>query len=1002
MVPLVRKGASDESLSSVPRHLRLIVTVLLLLFPAHTPALHASNRVGVAVDSNAVSPTDPSIPSSAAASSDATTEPIVGSHRLLGDAAGGGATRDVGMREPERDGGLRRGAEALDAFPPCRSLVRQRWWLPALARADRRHARAAATAGLLSLRASADVPLVVAMAGDFLAGNLSARKRVRSSGRASPAIRSSRSMLSSLRRRPPPPAARGSPAGRTPPPPASAGKKAPLPEIASRSPVRTTGRSPPSQKAPPPTAKKGKKKKPASPSPPPPRKKGKRKRPPPPSPPAARSPRKKRPPTAPSPPPPRGSRNPAQKPPKSPPPPRPPRPPSPPPPSPPQPPRPPPSPPSPPAPPSPPPFGVQSPDCQYGSDKSLAECAMGYAGAAGVRGAQAVGLTRYTVDSEFDTLDGSQMAVGSLRWAVTYLREGAYIQFARSMDIVLQGNLYVRSRTTIDGQGFHVRLTNGTLVLQNAADVIVHNVEVSGTSSDLILVYNSSRVWVDHCRLVSGRTGTVDVGKGSTDVTISNCYISNAAPAMQLGLSDGEEADRMMRVTLYRNWFDASPTMQPLCRKGSCHVAANLYTRWSSFCIAARKGAVVRSEKNFFRPDPVGGRLEVTPWYGGMLPTDSNYDKTASIRSVEDYLVGGATFHEWVGSNPLFTPPYSLGFFRNTRLLEAFLMLNCGPKYDTLYTAAAYGAGMLACAVGFAAGQAGQAGLAGIVAVPEYVVTLDEDVASSSRQGSLRWAIGNFKGGVRISFARSMTIRLAAVLYVKSNTMIDGRGVNVKLTGDGIVVVHSSQVVIHNVELACGSASSSAHVVLYNSTAVWIDHCRFSNISKAALDVSRLSTAITISNCHFAPGAPSASTLLLGSSDSDTSLSSLMATLYRNWFDRAPPGQPVCRRGSCHVANNLVSGWAGAAMDARMGGQVLLENTLLTSGPASQSVVAAAATNPPGTVVSMGSVLSGSAVWGPVAAPGTLSFTPPYSLPSSPLDASFVQFIKSNAGPHEW
>ncbi|GJP55657.1 hypothetical protein CLOM_g14600 [Closterium sp. NIES-68] len=742
---------------------------------------------------------------------------------------------------------------------------------------------------------------------------------------------------------------------------------------------------------------------------------------------------------------------------------------------------------------------VGSADCQYQGAKELAACAVGFAQTAGVRGGQALDVTRYTVESEYDTLDGSRMSVGSLRWAVTYLRDGAYIRFARSMEIVLQGNLFLRPRTTIDGQGFHVRITNGSIVIQNVNDVIVHNIEVSGQPrGDLIPIYNSSRVWVDHCRLYGGLTGTVDVGKGSTDVTISNSYVSSYGQTMQLGLSDVENADTAMRVTLYRNWFNASGAMQPLCRKGSCHIANNVYSSWGYYAIAARKGAVIRSERNFFRPDPAGRRKEVTPYWKGMPPTDGNYDSTVTIVSIDDFLAGNATFSDtaYRGPKPVFTPPYALTFPKSTRNLEAWVQVNAGPKYDALLeldppnpdflppapspppapdspplatpppapangtegngTAAppapapsppppppespdcqyAPGASradeLAACAVGFAAaglaggngsagnttdGSSAAGGNPGNAGRPVYVVTLDEDFAASSRQGSLRWGISNFaRTGAVFRFARDMTIQLAAPLYVKSQTTIDARGRSVNLVGDSLLVQHASGVIIHNIEMS-GSVRSPAHIALYNSTGVWIDHCRFTNTSTSsgAIELARNSTGVTISNCHFSSNQRGF-TLHLGQADGDNINSGMNVTVYRNWFDgsASPAWQPMCRLGLCHVANNLYTAWTADAMEARVAAQVLLEQNQFVAGPASRQVVGNTTAPVPGLVAAVNNTLlqgtdggavgsATAATWGPVYVAvegGAQVFVPPYALDLAPLDANFTAFVKANAGPH--
>ncbi|CAI5516058.1 unnamed protein product [Closterium sp. Naga37s-1] len=243
-------------------------------------------------------------------------------------------------------------------------------------------------------------------------------------------------------------------------------------------------------------------------------------------------------------------------------------------------------------------YAVGSRDCQYGQVKQLHACAVGFAQSAKIRGGQWPTSSLYEVETEDDTVVNGRPVEKSLRFALMNFPDGVIITFARSMEIVLQSNLFLRSRVTIDGRGVHVRITNGSIVLQNVNDVIIHNIEVSGNPrGDLIPIYNSSRVWIDHCRLQDALTGTVDVARGSTDVTISNSYISSRGQTMQLGLSDTDEADKNMRVTIYRNWFNTSGSMQPLCRKGLCHVANNLYTHWSYYCLAARRGAQIRFQQ---------------------------------------------------------------------------------------------------------------------------------------------------------------------------------------------------------------------------------------------------------------------------------------------------------------------------------------------------------------------------------------------------------------------
>eukprot|EP00475_Leptophrys_vorax_P033991 TRINITY_DN5429_c4_g1_i2.p2 TRINITY_DN5429_c4_g1~~TRINITY_DN5429_c4_g1_i2.p2 ORF type:complete len:164 (-),score=5.47 TRINITY_DN5429_c4_g1_i2:150-641(-) len=163
-----------------------------------------------------------------------------------------------------------------------------------------------------------------------------------------------------------------------------------------------------------------------------------------------------------------------------------------------------------------------------------------------------------------------------------------------------------------------------------------------------------------------------------------------------------------------------------------------------------------------------------------------------------------------------------------------------------------------------------------------------------------------------------------------------------------------------------------------------------------------MSTNITISNCRFQSGPVSASAILLGNSDTDTSLTTLAVTLYRNWFDSAPGWHPVCRGGMCHVCNNLYSNWTGNAVEARVGAVVLLESNVFVGGSKSKAVVSSTVTTPVGVVVSSGNTLNGGSGMGLVVTSGAQAVAPPYTLDVDFPDTAFVAFIKSNAGPHMW
>ncbi|GJP30180.1 hypothetical protein CLOM_g22948 [Closterium sp. NIES-68] len=319
-------------------------------------------------------------------------------------------------------------------------------------------------------------------------------------------------------------------------------------------------------------------------------------------------------------------------------------------------------------------------DCPYrpeGQGHNLHQCAMGYARWGGVTGGK--GKVVYWVTSSMD--HPTSPLPGSLRWALNKHRSGAIIRFSRSMAINLTDRLFVRSDTTIDGRGATVKI-NGPMAVYRSRNVIIHNVAIGNAkgNTDALHIRNSSRVWVDHCKVTNAYRGTIDVVKGSTNVTISNCFIRNFGFTMLLGAADNDTFDQQMRVTVYRNWFAGSGQRQPHGRWGKIHVANNLYTNWTYYCLGGRVHANIRSDRNIFIAGK--GRKEVTPWFGPQSPSIPGFDNTPTIRSFNDSLRNGATFHVFLGTppKPTFVPPYKLPLHTADDALRAFVTKNAGPR----------------------------------------------------------------------------------------------------------------------------------------------------------------------------------------------------------------------------------------------------------------------------------------------------------------------------------
>lgn len=151
-----------------------------------------------------------------------------------------------------------------------------------------------------------------------------------------------------------------------------------------------------------------------------------------------------------------------------------------------------------------------------------------------------------------------------------------------------------------------------------------------------------------------------------------------------------------------------------------------------------------------------------------------------------------------------------------------------------------------------------------------YVVTspLDNDM-SNPKPGTLRHAVIQ-KGPQWIIFAYSMVIRLNQELIMTSDKTIDGRGVNVLISGGaGITLQFIRNVIIHGIRIhnivqgtggmirdswdhvGLRTVSDGDGISIFGSSHIWVDHVSMSRCADGLIDAIAGSTAITISNSHF-------------------------------------------------------------------------------------------------------------------------------------------------------
>ncbi|QCD82723.1 pectate lyase [Vigna unguiculata] len=207
-----------------------------------------------------------------------------------------------------------------------------------------------------------------------------------------------------------------------------------------------------------------------------------------------------------------------------------------------------------------------------------------------------------------------------------------------------------------------------------------------------------------------------------------------------------------------------------------------------------------------------------------------------------------------------------------------------------------------------------------------YVVTdsSDENMVDL-KPGTLRHAVTR-DGPLWIIFERSMVITLKQELIMTSNKTIDGRGVDVYISGGaGFTLQFINNVIIHGIKVYDISVhgggmirDSETHygfrtqsdgdgISIFGSSNIWVDHVSMRNCYDGLIDVIMGSTAITISNSHFTDHNEA---MLFGASDSYGADKIMQVTLAFNHFGkRLIQRMPRCRHGFFHVVNNDYTHW---------------------------------------------------------------------------------------------
>ncbi|GBG75543.1 hypothetical protein CBR_g20174 [Chara braunii] len=300
--------------------------------------------------------------------------------------------------------------------------------------------------------------------------------------------------------------------------------------------------------------------------------------------------------------------------------------------------------------------------------KGLADCGFGYGrNAQGGRGGEV-----YEVTSTAD--NPSKPAEGTLRYACQQERPLWIIFTEKVMNFKPIEQIKVSSHKTIDGRGSKVTITNAGLSLKGVKNVIIHNLIVEkcndGTDMDAIHVEGSQHVWVNHLSLSESADGLADFTHQSTDVTISNCKLTNHDKGVLLGHDDSKVEDRDMRVTVSHNWFGPGLRQRmPRGRFGIIHVFNNLYSKWEIYALGGSAGFM--SEGNYF---DAGSSKGVTKLIGV-----GDVLNTAVFMSYGDALLNGARFENMSKTEKRpFDPAYPYKVLMPTQAMASMIENSAG------------------------------------------------------------------------------------------------------------------------------------------------------------------------------------------------------------------------------------------------------------------------------------------------------------------------------------
>ncbi|XPT04684.1 Pectate lyase [Ascochyta lentis] len=174
----------------------------------------------------------------------------------------------------------------------------------------------------------------------------------------------------------------------------------------------------------------------------------------------------------------------------------------------------------------------------------------------------------------------------------------------------------------------------------------------------------------------------------------------------------------------------------------------------------------------------------------------------------------------------------------------------------------------------------------------------------------------------------------SAKINIGSNKSIVGLDSSASLTGVGLFIDNSKNVIVQNLKISKVLATNGDAIGIQASTNVWVDHVDVSSdidhgkdYYDGLIDVTHASEWVTVSNSYIHDHYKAS---LVGHSDSNGAQDKghLHVTYANNYWNNISSRTPSVRFGTAHIFNSYYDGIFTNGIDTREGAQILVESTV--------------------------------------------------------------------------